>query len=226
MYSPLVLAVLLPLLSTALPATDSKPSMSWNSDGRQVVSFAGDSAVNFDNLDAETRLDLPIRSPKSVGAYSRLSYDHLGVVNNNTSKRAGLKPLSKPNVLGFEKVLLTQGKQTITSKYNDSITDSFDLKSFYFGCVLTSATSLGIVPVKCSMTVTAFFDGEPAAQQTVEFTPSRLLSTMGYASLSRFEHVDRVQFDLGGTLEKKAFAVLFDNFEYDVVLKQGARYEG
>lgn len=123
MHSSLVIAVLLPLLSSALPATDGKPSISWNSDGRQVVSFAGDSAVNFDDLDAETGLDLPIRSLKSVCAYSLLSYDNLGVVNNAMTKKAGLKPFSKPNVLGFDKVFVPRGKQTITSKYNDSTTD-------------------------------------------------------------------------------------------------------
>ncbi|GAB1726833.1 hypothetical protein NU195Hw_g6957t1 [Hortaea werneckii] len=225
MHSSLVIAVLLPLLSSALPATDGKPSISWNSDGRQVVSFAGDSAVNFDDLDAETGLDLPIRSLKSVCAYSLLSYDNLGVVNNAMTKKAGLKPFSKPNVLGFDKVFVPRGKQTITSKYNDSTTDFFDLKSFYFGCILTNVTSLGVVPVPCSMTVTAFFEEEPKAQQTVKFTPKGLWSTMAHAFLSRFEHVDRVQFGLEGNLETKAFAVLFDNFEYDAILKKGARYE-
>lgn len=37
------------------------------------------------------------------------------------------------------------------------------------------------------MTVTAFFEEEPEAQQTVKFTPKGLWSTMAHAFLSRFE---------------------------------------
>lgn len=122
MYTSLVPALLLPLLSTALPTTDVKPSTSWNSNQQQVVSFIGNSAVKFDNKAAGIGLGLPTRALQSAGPYSLLSYDNLGVVSI-TNEIAGLKPFSKPNVLGYDVVFAAQGQQTMTSKYDDSITD-------------------------------------------------------------------------------------------------------
>lgn len=38
--------------------------------------------------------------------------------------------------------------------------------------------------------------------------------------------MDRVTFEIMEVSRVLGFAVLFDNFEYDAILKQGARYEG
>ncbi|KAI7200137.1 hypothetical protein KC316_g1206 [Hortaea werneckii] len=227
MHYSLVPALLLPLLSTALPATDSKPSISWTPNQQQVVSFTGNSAVKFDNKAAGIGLGLPTRALQSAGPYSLLSYDNLGVVGI-TTEIAGLKPFSKPNVLGYDVVFAAQGRQTMRAKYDESITDFFNLKSFYFGCVVTNVIALASAPSPCSMTVTGFRGQDQVAQETVDFTPDGLVSNLGPANLknSGFENVDRVEFDLVGGLEKLALAVLFDNFEYDAILKKGARYPG
>ncbi|KAI7227007.1 hypothetical protein KC330_g8590 [Hortaea werneckii] len=225
MYSSLVPALLLPLLSTAVPTTDVKPSTSWNSHQQEVVSFTSDSAVKFDNKAAGIGLGLPTRALQSAGAYSLLFYEILGVVSI-TTEIAGLKPFSKPNVLGYDVVFAVQGQQTMTSKYDDSITDFFNRKSFYFGCVVTNVVGVASAPLPCSMTVTGFRGQDKIAQKTVAFTPDGLVSNLGPVNLknSGFENVDRVEFDLVGGLEKLALAVLFDNFEYDAILKKGARY--
>ncbi|KAI7164816.1 hypothetical protein KC349_g491 [Hortaea werneckii] len=226
MHNSLVPALLLPLLSTALPATDSKPSISWTPN-QQVVSFTGNSAVKFDNKAAGIGLGLPTRALQSAGPYGLLAYDNLGVVGI-TTEIAGLKPFSTPNVLGYDVVFAAQGQQTMRAKYDDSITDFFNLKSFYFGCVVTNVIALASAPFPCSMTVTGFRGQDQVAQKTVTFTPDGTVSNLGPANLknSGFENVDRVEFDLVGGLEKLALAVLFDNFEYDAILKKGARYPG
>lgn len=123
MYSCLVSTLLLPLFSAALPTTDGKPSTSWTPNQQQVVSFSGNSAVKFDNVGAGVGLGLPVRALQSLGAYSLLSYNNLAVVNP-MNDLAGLKPFSKPNVLGYDVVFALQGQQTITAKYDDSITDA------------------------------------------------------------------------------------------------------
>ncbi|KAI7178394.1 hypothetical protein KC316_g9224 [Hortaea werneckii] len=227
MMHRLVSALLLPLLSTALPTTDVKPPTSWNSKQQQVVSFTGNGAVKFDNKAAGIGLGLPTRALQSAGPYSLLSYDNLGVVSI-TNEIAGLKPFSKPNVLGYDVVFAAQGQQTMTSKYDDSITDFFNLKSFYFGCVVTNVVAVASAPSPCSMIVTGFRGQDQVARKTVTFTPDGLVSSLGPANLknSGFENVDRVEFDLVGGLEELALAVLFDNLEYDAVLKKGARYPG
>ncbi|KAI6823616.1 hypothetical protein KC327_g6686 [Hortaea werneckii] len=206
MYSCLVSTLLLPLFSAALPTTDGKPSTSWTPNQQQVVSFSGNSAVKFDNVGAGVGLGLPVRALQSLGAYSLLSYNNLAVVNP-MNDLAGLKPFSKPNVLGYDVVFALQGQQTITAKYDDSITDAFNLNSFYFGCVVTNAVGVA---------------------STVKFTPDGAASNLGPANLRNagFKNVDSVEFKLIGGLEKLVSAVLFDNFEIDVILKKGARYPG
>ncbi|KAI7422399.1 hypothetical protein KC336_g8351 [Hortaea werneckii] len=227
MYSCLVSTLLLPLFSAALPTTDGNPSTSWTPNQQQVVSFSGNSAVKFDNVGAGVGLGLPVRALQSLGAYSLLSYNNLAVVNP-MNDLAGLKPFSKPNVLGYDVVFALQGQQTITAKYDDSITDAFNLNSFYFGCVVTNAVGVASVPLACSMTVTGFRGQAQVAQETVKFTPDGAASNLGPANLRNagFKNVDSVEFKLIGGLEKLVSAVLFDNFEIDVILKKGARYPG
>ncbi|KAI7553004.1 hypothetical protein KC331_g1518 [Hortaea werneckii] len=132
MYYTLVPALLLPLLNTALPATDSKPSISWTPNQQQVVSFTGNSAVKFDNKAAGIGLGLPTRALQSAGPYSLLAYDNLGVVGI-TTEIAGLKPFSMPNVLGYDVEFAAQGQQTMRARYDDSITDFSKFMSLVLG---------------------------------------------------------------------------------------------
>ncbi|KAI7226546.1 hypothetical protein KC343_g7917 [Hortaea werneckii] len=224
MHGPSVQVSLLLLVSTALSTANGKPLVSRTPTGQQIVSFTDENAVKFDNLDAGTGLGRYPNSLDSLGAYSLLYYDNLAVVNI-TADLAGLKPFSKPNVLGYDAESVSQGQQIMTSEFDDSITDYFNLKSFYFGCVLTDVGDVGPVPIPCSMSVIGFRDEERAASQIVTFQPDGSVSNLHAASPLnfRYQDVDRVTFDVVYADRELDFAVLFDNFEYDVVLKQGAQ---
>ncbi|KAI6824442.1 hypothetical protein KC332_g8891 [Hortaea werneckii] len=203
------------------------PLVSRISSGQDIAPFTEESAVKFDNLDAETGLGRSSRSLDSLGAYSLLYYDNLAVVNI-TPEVAGLKPFSRPNVLGYDTKLFSQGQQIMTSEFDDSITDYFDLKFFYFGCVLANVSYLPSIPIPCSLTVTGLREKEQVAEEIFLFesdgNPSNLAGA--YPSEPGFKNVTRVTFDIMDANRGLDFAVLFDNFEYEAILKQGASYEG
>jgi len=108
----------------------------------------------------------------------------------------------------------------IYTDYDDSITDYFDLQSFYFGCVLATQETEAGVPVSCDVTVTGYKNQEQVASQTVSFAPGLLAlsADMTEAQLRGFSDVDDVEFEVTG-LNQVAAALLIDNVKYDAYLK-------
>lgn len=58
-----------------------------------------------------------------------------------------------------------------------------NLKSFYFGCVVTNVVAVASAPSPCSMTVTGFRGQDQVARKTVTFTPDGFVSSLGPADL-------------------------------------------
>lgn len=82
---------------------------------------------------------------------------------------AGVKPQSAPNVVSFDAIAAaTEGEPSIFSDFDDSNAESFTLKSFYFGCIITNAETLASVPVDCTINITGYRNGEQVASQEAD----------------------------------------------------------
>ena len=133
---------------------------------------------------------------------------------------AGIDAQSGPNVVAYDLVAQQQGPQNITSKYLDSKTQSFNLKSFYLGCLVSTQETATSLPGACDISLTGYRNGKQTATKTVSFKPSAARSKMQFFDLGKkFWDVDTVAFKTKGVLQSTLLGVLFDNIAYDVVLK-------
>ncbi|TKA51589.1 hypothetical protein B0A55_12553, partial [Friedmanniomyces simplex] len=167
---------------------------------------------------------LEVRPVTYLGPYNSL-YFNLNALDVGNGL-AGVKPQSAPNVVAFDAIAAaTEGDPSILADFDDSTVDSFNLQSFYFGCVVANAETAASVPVDCSITITGYRNGGEVASQDADFTTGSLLTlvaNMDKVTLSsEFSNVDKVTFAIDGVLDSTLDAVLFDNFAYDVTLKQG-----
>lgn len=89
-----------------------------------------------------------------------------------------------------------EGQPRITTQYVGSVTDAFDLYSFYFGCVAnTLATAAVSKTVPCSVAVTGSKGTRTVATQVFySNTDTGLTPPMGLATLVGFKGVDTVTF--------------------------------
>ena len=63
-----------------------------------------------------------------------------------------------------------QGQPSMTTVYQDSTVEYFDLESFYFGCVTGAENSEAAVPAGCSVTVECISpQGKSIAKQSFAF---------------------------------------------------------
>jgi hypothetical protein len=82
---------------------------------------------------------------------------------------------SPPNAAAFSTLdvaTVAQGQPSMTVNYSDSTIDHFDLKSFFFGCVLATQVSILGKPISCTVTVKGYKDvgkKELAGSQTFSF---------------------------------------------------------
>lgn len=214
-----IVALGLAVTCAAVPTTGDKPTKTWTaSNGREAVSYVS----KFDNANAGLLANLPVRGFSPLGPYDNLYYnlDNINVGN----AVAGVKAQSAPNVLFFDALsTTTQGTPAIYSDYDDSITDYFNFKYFYFGCVLTNALDVASAPTSCTLSATGYRNGKKVASQSFDFEPTGVLvSTMTKATLNKnFANVDKVTFANNDLVANTAEAVLMDNFSYDVYLKKG-----
>ncbi|KAK5692334.1 hypothetical protein LTR17_025384 [Elasticomyces elasticus] len=221
MYATSALATLA-LGAVSVAAYGEQPTSSWKgSNGATVVSYL----TKFDNVAAGLLGSLPVRPVTPLGPYNSLSFN-LNTINVGQGV-AGVKPQSAPNVVTFDAIFkATEGEPSFTSDFDDSIVDSFNFKSFYFGCVVTNAETAASVTDDCSIHITGYRDGKEVASQDGKFDDGALLvgvsATMDKVTLnSGFKNVDKVTFAINGVLDSTLDAALLDNFSYDVTLKKG-----
>jgi len=137
-----------------------------------------------------------------------------------------VKAQSSPNVLAFDLVAQVQGQQKIYADYDDSITDFFNFKYLYFGCVLDSQETATSSPLGCTLITTGFRKGKQVASQSASFKASGLTTDMLRVDFKAgnpgFSNVDAVSFAVSSAGTSALTAVLIDNIGYDVHLKKGA----
>ncbi|QIW96641.1 hypothetical protein AMS68_002159 [Peltaster fructicola] len=177
--------------------------------------------AKFDDANAGLVNGVPARGLTPLGPYENLYYDNLGVISDNVVA-AGLKPQSAPNVLGYDVVANAQGTPQIRSDYDDSKTNHFDLKSFYFGCVASTQETTSSKPLDCSVTYTGYRNNVQIAQDTAHFTAALTTVTANMLKVQArgFTGLDRIVFKTNGLVASTALAVLFDNLDYVVYLKE------
>ncbi|KAM0713545.1 hypothetical protein Q7P37_010507 [Cladosporium fusiforme] len=172
--------------------------------------------VKFDNVPAGLIDGAPVRGLNPLGSHEGLYYSNMGVISA-TPLLAGLNPQSRPNVLGYDVVASLQGQHELRTDYDDSTTSHFDLRSFYFGCVVSTQETLASLPLSCSIDITGYRNGKKVASQTARFRKPLLQLTADMAKVELngdFCDVDRVTFDTNGLIPSVLLAVLMDNLEY------------
>ncbi|KAK3659483.1 hypothetical protein LTR56_001373 [Elasticomyces elasticus] len=221
MYAASALATLA-LGAVSVAAYGEQPTSSWKgSNGATVVSYL----TKFDNVEAGLIGSLPVRPISPLGPYNSLSFN-LNALNVGQGL-AGVKPQSAPNVVSFDATFQPlEGEPSFTSDFDDSIVDSFNFKSFYFGCVLTNVETAASLTDDCSIHITGYRNGKEVASQDGTFDDGSLLpsasAAMDKVTLnSGFKNVDKVTFAINGVLDSTLDAALLDNFSYDVTLKKG-----
>lgn len=112
---------------------------------------------------------------------------------------AGVRPESSPNVGAYDARadLLDGASPKITTQYPGSVTETFDLEKFYFGCVVATAEAVISAPISCSVRVQGYKASIAVADQTFEFNAPllTLVEDMDEATLNdQFKDVDTVTF--------------------------------
>ncbi|KAF2725513.1 hypothetical protein K431DRAFT_342957 [Polychaeton citri CBS 116435] len=204
-YSTIALTALMSLASAAPSSVLAAPPQ-----------FGFQESAKFDDLSA-----LPA-AVTAVGSYSHLYYQGFNVVSQGITdtQLVGVKAQSPSNVAAVDPLSETfQGQASLLTDYDDSNTTSFDLQSFYFGCVLAEANSITSTPQTCSLTITGFAGQNNAvATQSAQFTSSGTLQQMKKVTLkSSFKKLTSVTFDLSSTTT----ALVTDDFSYVYYTKDG-----
>ncbi|KAK3196256.1 hypothetical protein K4F52_000636 [Lecanicillium sp. MT-2017a] len=195
-----------------------------------TAALAGVAAAVPSNLEARTNTKdivagfddapylplLPLLSP--TGKYKELDFTGFEITNAGLFGFVllGVDAQSKPNVIasGLQAELLT-GPATIKTTGR---TKSFDLKKFYWGCVLDTVASAASLAPACTLQVTGYNkNGEGIANQQFRFVPESLKTPMDEAVLNDdFRGLDRVEFHTENTLLVPLTATLYDDFHYTV----------
>jgi hypothetical protein len=129
----------------------------------------------------------------------------------------GVVPVSKTNVIGTP---LGNATAAMQIAYQNSVALSFDLASFYFGCVLGTLENTNSAPTPCKVAVGGYNTaGKRVALAQFTFTPPprTLKANMVLATLdATFKGLSRAIFVTSYNVRNQLGAALFDNFEYTV----------
>lgn len=138
----------------------------------------------------------------------------------------GVIPNSEPNMAAFgplDTTTLEQGTPSMTTVYSDSTITYFDLQSFYYGCVVTSAETVEGVPESCTITVTGYnTNGQEVASQTFAFNSNGgVQQQMQQAVLSSsFKHLQHADFSVNTATGNATTSGLIDTVAYTVYSTQ------
>jgi hypothetical protein len=135
----------------------------------------------------------------------------------------GVTPKSPPNAVAYSPLsaITKQHLPTITADYEGSITESFDLKSFFWGCGGATAEGVVNLPRSCQLTVTGYRGGNLVATQPFKFTPDNpIKAAMTKATLNKkFVKLDTVRFATTSLDAGITVATGFDNVIYTTCAK-------
>ncbi|KAJ8112452.1 hypothetical protein OPT61_g5179 [Boeremia exigua] len=123
----------------------------------------------------------------------------------------GVAPNSGNNYAGIQVVSQLSGTPMLTVNYASSNIESFQLDSFYFGCVIQLANGVTAIPSACKINVTGYKGtdnnvaaGQQVCSQSYSYTPASALGrqqqTFGRFSNCAGKDIQYavVQFDLEG----------------------------
>ncbi|GAB7344153.1 hypothetical protein MBLNU457_2048t1 [Dothideomycetes sp. NU457] len=211
----------LAMLAAASPVPGKPTGSTWWSGNNEVVSYVAE----FDDVPAAFA-GLPVALTGSLGPYDNLYYQNLQTLKPLVAP-AGVPPFSAPNAIYYQIEQELSGGPKIYADYDDSITDHFNFKSFYFGCVVATQEAAATTPVSCTITITGFRNNQQVVTQDATFNVNigTIEQNMEKVVLQGFGDVDAVTFaTAAATGTKGTTAVTIDNLEYDVTLKEGKTY--
>jgi hypothetical protein len=103
----------------------------------------------------------------------------------------------------------------LTSNFDGSNVQSFDLESLYFGCSVATQESTVNLPASCTVEFTAKNKkGRELAVQSVDFDGSNEMQFVQFGS--KFEHVYEVEFAVQGLLSSQLVVGATDSLKYTV----------
>lgn len=164
---------------------------------------------------------IPVVAAAPINIYQDILWNGMSLVQTpGTTGTPGVQSNSPPNYAAYSALDLAtveQGQPSMRVNYADSTIDHFDLKSFYYGCVVASQVSLLGIPTACTITVTAYSDADGANQvatQSFNYKAGALTTQMQLATLGKgFTGVKKIDFDVSNDL---LTAALIDTVSYVV----------
>ena len=159
-------------------------------------------------------VDLGISPPAAlipVGNYNGLNWSSFLLVTP-TPNGLVIKPQpSNPNLAGYGLYdqILAGGNKLTPLKSGAT----FDLQSFYFACVLTTAETAISTPQTCTVTATGYSGSKVVGTQKFNFKPTGALTTkMQFEKVGLWgEGLTQVKFS---TANNALIATLFDDVQY------------
>ncbi|THZ14211.1 hypothetical protein D6C91_07438 [Aureobasidium pullulans] len=154
--------------------------------------------ANFDDLTALPLVNLsPLPTPYK-GLYFQ-AFDFATVIQ--TGLLPGPVPHSGSNYAFANLVSELQGTPMITTNYQDSKTKSFDLKDFYFSCVLNLGQGATALNQACNVEVTGYqgsdnsvSNAKQVCSQQFQFNPSSALAVQQLAYSGPVKGCEDIQF--------------------------------
>ena len=110
---------------------------------------------------------MPIVADEPVKEYNDLFFSGFTGVLDDDQAGVGTPVQSPPNTVAYESLLtatIEQGPALMTTVYQDTTINFFDVTSLYYACNLKNETSTATVPISCSISATCI---NPSGQQVV-----------------------------------------------------------
>jgi hypothetical protein len=152
-----------------------------------------------------------------VGTYAGLNYANFALFQQALEGQ-GLNPNTIPNTAVWGSIsgsLLGGTNGRLTSNFDGSNVESFDLKSLYFGCSVATQESTVNLPASCTIEFTAKDKtGSDLAVKSVNFDGSNEMQFVQFGS--QFERVYEVEFAVQGALESQLVVGATDSLKYTV----------
>jgi hypothetical protein len=206
-------------VASALPSSPAKGSQPKSP--AQPTYFAIDQEARFENAQG-----LPGVAAAPINIYLDIFWQGFALaISGGLQNIAGVIPQSPANAAVFSNTdvpTLLQGGAAMITTYDDSTVDHFDMKSFYYGCVLATKASIASVPISCTITIKGYYDNEAtqlAGQQNYNFAtkPLQTSQQMNYAVVpTSFRNLKRVNFEVS---DSGLVAAVIDTVHYIVYQK-------
>jgi hypothetical protein len=187
--------------------------------------------ANFDDLSPALLAFTPIPTPYKNLLYQGITYS---TVLSTGGLLPGVAPHSGTNYAGIGLQSMLGGTPMLTTNYPSSNIESFQLQSFYFGCIVQLSNGATAVPAECNINVTGYKGNDntvsaskQVCSQTYSYNPTTILGLQQQA-FGKFDdcaHKDIqfavIQFSLPGgfSAANPLTAVLLDDIKYTTKAK-------